>query len=55
MVSDEVDFMIDYNGRCTAIEVKSARRTGNRFLCVSRERFHPAQVFVVGSGGVPVE
>lgn len=52
---DEVDFVIDHYGRCIAIEVKSGRRTGNQGLGVFREKFHPAQAFVVGSGGVPVE
>lgn len=53
--NDEVDFVIDYNGQVTAIEVKSGRRTGNVGLSVFREKFHPKQSFVVGSGGVPVE
>lgn len=52
---DEVDFVIDYNGHCTAIEVKSGWRTGNEGLKVFKEKYHPAQAFVVGSGGVPVE
>jgi hypothetical protein len=52
---DEVDFVIDYNGRCTAIEVKSGRRTGNAGLSVFKEKYNPVQSLVVGSGGVPVE
>ena len=52
---DEVDFIIDYNRQCIAIEVKSGRRTGNEGLAVFRERFHPVQSFIVGSGGVPFE
>ena len=52
---DEVDFVIDYNGRCIAIEVKSGRRTSNEGLRVFTEKYHPAQSFVVGSGGVSVE
>lgn len=52
---DEVDFIIEYNRQCVAIEVKSGRRTTNNGLAVFRERFHPMHSFVVGSGGVPIE
>lgn len=52
---DEVDFILEYNKRCIAIEVKSGRRTTNNGLAMFRERFQPVQSFVVGSGGVPVE
>jgi hypothetical protein len=52
---DEVDFIIDYNRQCIAIEVKSGRRTGNEGLGVFRDKFHPVQSFVVGSGGVPLD
>lgn len=52
---DEVDFIIEYNRQCVAIEVKSGRRTTNNGLAVFRKRFHPMHSFVVGSGGVPIE
>ena len=52
---DEVDFIIEYDKRCTAIEVKSGRRTSNEGLSVFRETFHPVQSFVVGSGGIPID
>ena len=52
---DEVDFIIEYNKQCIAIEVKSGRRTTKEGLGVFRDRFHPKQSFVVGSGGVPIE
>jgi len=52
---DEVDFIIEYNKQCIAIEVKSGRRTTNEGLFVFRDRFYPKQSFVVGSGGVPIE
>ena len=51
---DEVDFIIEYNKRCIAIEVKSGRRTSNEGLSVFRDKFHPIQSFVVGSGGIPL-
>lgn len=52
---DEVDYVIDVSGKLFAIEVKSGHRIGNQGLGVFKEKFHPAQAFVVGSGGVPVE
>ena len=41
--------------RTIAIEVKSGRRTSNEGLSVFRDKFHPAQSFVVGSGGIPID
>jgi len=51
----EVDFVIESNRQCVAIEVKSGRRTTNVGLPEFVERFHPKHSFVVGAGGVPVE
>lgn len=52
---DEVDFVIEYNRKCIAIEVKSGKRTNNKGLGIFRKKYHPVQSLVVGSGGVPVE
>ncbi len=52
---DEVDFVLDYNRRCIAIEVKSGGRVTNAGLGVFRDKFHPTHSIVVGSGGVPIE
>ena len=52
---DEVDFIIDFNRQCIAIEVKSGKRTNNEGLGVFRDKFHPVQSFVVGYGGVPLD
>lgn len=52
---DEVDFVIEYNRKCIAIEVKSGKRTNNKGLGIFREKYHPIQSLVVGSGGIPVE
>ena len=35
--------------------VKSGKRTNNEELGVFRDKFHPVQSFVVGSGGVPLD
>ena len=51
----EVDFVIESNRQCIAIEVKSGGRTTNAGLAEFAGRFHPKHSFVVGPGGVPVE
>ena len=51
----EVDFILESNRQCVAIEVKSGRRTTNKGLQEFNKRFKPKNSFVVGSGGVPVE
>ncbi len=52
---DEVDFVIEYNHQCVAIEVKSGKRTRNEGLPKFSSKFQPRHSFVVGSGGVPIE
>ena len=53
--NNEVDFIIESNRQCVAIEVKSGRRTSNSGLSAFRSKFHPKLSLVVGSGGVPVK
>ncbi len=53
--ANEVDFIIEYNRRTVAIEVKSGKRTTNEGLSAFRDKYHPEHLFVVGSGGIPVE
>ncbi len=52
---DEVDFIIEYNRQCIAIEVKSGINSKNKGLSVFRNKFHPVLSFVVGSNGIPIE
>ena len=52
---DEVDFIIEYNRQCIAIEVKSGINTKNKGLSVFRNKFRPVLSFVVGSNGIPIE
>lgn len=51
----KVDFVIERNRQCVAIEVKSGRRTTDAGLPELVKRFNPKHSFVVGTGGVPVE
>ena len=50
-----MDFIIEYNRQCIAIEVKSGKRTTNEGLTKFRDRFHPIHSFVVGSGGILID
>ncbi len=51
---DEVDFVVEYNHQCVAVEVKSGKRTTNEGLPKFSSKFRPKHSFVVGSGGVPI-
>ncbi len=53
--NDEVDFIIESNRQCVAIEVKSGRRTTNSGLAKFSDKYHPKYSFVIGSGGIPLE
>lgn len=53
--NDEVDFILEYNRQCIAIEVKSGRRTTNAGISVFKEKFRPLHTFIVGNGGISLE
>ena len=53
--NDEVDFIIQKQDECIAIEVKSGRRGMNSGLKVFDDKFHPKSAFVVGTDGVPFD
>ena len=53
--NDEVDFVIEHNKKCVAIEVKSGRRTDNNGLSKFRDQFNPMHSLIVGSGGIALE
>ena len=50
-----MDFILEYNRQCIAIEVKSGRRTTNAGISVFKEKFRPLHTFIVGNGGIPLE
>ena len=53
--NDEVDFILEHNHKCIAIEVKSGRRTTNNGISVFAKKFSPLHTYIVGSGGIPLE
>ncbi len=53
--NDEVDFVIEHNHKCIAIEVKSGRRTINNGVRVFKDKFKPLETYIIGTGGIPLE
>lgn len=53
--NDEVDYIIQTDGECIAIEVKSGRRGMNSGLPKFESLFHPKRSLVVGTHGVMLE
>lgn len=53
--NEEVDFIIDYYGKLTAIEVKSGQRTMNTGLQVFKDKFNPLHAIVVGADAFPLD
>lgn len=53
--NNEVDFVLEQNKQCVAIEVKSGKRTTNNGITIFSNKFHPRHSFIVGNGGISVE
>ena len=53
--NNEVDFVLEQNKQCVAIEVKSGKRTTNNGITIFDNKFHPRHSFIVGNGGISVE
>lgn len=53
--NDEVDYIVQKDGDCIAIEVKSGRRGMNSGLPKFDSLFHPKRSFVVGTHGIMLE
>ena len=53
--NEEVDFVIEKDGKVIAIEVKSGKRGENKGMNIFAEKFHPEKVLLVGTGGIPHE
>ena len=50
--AEEVDFILSYDNKCIAFEVKSGRRASNKGLSTFSEQFHPAHTYAIGTGGL---
>lgn len=51
----EVDYVIEKNEDLVAIEVKSGKESANKGLSLFNGEFHPRNVFLVGTDGIPFE
>jgi uncharacterized protein len=52
---NELDFVIEKNGKLVGIEVKSGTDSRNMGMTLFNESYHPEHLFTVGTGGIPVE
>lgn len=53
--NDEVDFILEQYGKIIGLEVKSGRRGETKGMTVFNERYRPNKIFLVGTGGIPIE
>lgn len=52
---DEVDYIVQSDDSCIAIEVKSGRRGMNNGLPKFAEKFNPIHSYIIGTGGIPLD
>ena len=52
---DEVDYIVQSDDSCIAIEVKSGRRGMNNGLPKFAEKFKPIHSYIIGTGGIPLD
>lgn len=52
---DEVDFIVQSDDECIALEVKSGRRRMNSGISAFAAKFRPTHSYIVGTGGIPLE
>ncbi len=53
--NDEVDFILEKEGRLAALEIKSGTLYRPRGMSVFQQRHNPHKVYLIGSGGIPLE
>lgn len=53
--NNDVDYILEKNGKLIAVEVKSNDESTNSRLSKFKEKFHPILSFIVGEGGMSVE
>ena len=53
--NNEVDFVLSYNGKVVALEVKSNDQPFGKGLQYFDKLFHPHRSLIIGEGGLPAE
>ncbi len=53
--ANEVDFVLEKEGKLIALEVKSGRYSVAPGMQLFSDKFHPDKVLLVGTGGIPIE
>ncbi|MBK5720175.1 ATP-binding protein [Dysgonomonas sp. Marseille-P4677] len=53
--NEEVDFILERNGKVVALEVKSGQKSDNTGMAVFARKFNPSRMMLVGTGGIPYD
>lgn len=53
--NEEVDFILERNGKVIALEVKSGQKSDNTGMSVFAKKYNPLKVMLVGTGGIPYD
>ena len=51
--NDEVDFILEKNGKLLALEVKSSHESSTKGMAVFQKMYRPAKVLLIGNAGIP--
>ncbi len=51
----EVDFILEWNNRIIALEVKAGHKQGNKGMAVFASKFRPSRVLLTGTAGIPLD
>lgn len=53
--NNEVDYIVQSDESCIALEVKSGRRGMNKGIPLFTEKFKPSHSYIIGTGGIPLD
>lgn len=53
--NNEVDYIVQSDESCIALEVKSGHRGMNKGIPLFTEKFKPSHCYIIGTGGIPLD
>lgn len=54
-VNEEVDFILEKNGKLVALEVKSDQKSDNTGMAAFSKKYNPTRLLLAGTGGIPYD
>lgn len=51
--NNEVDFILEKEGKVIGLEIKSGLTAANQGMGIFNAKFHPDKIFLIGTGGIP--